>query len=127
MNLCFSVIIQVSLFFFFNDTATTEIYTLSLHDALPISTARPRDYHQAPGRARGAQRHAPARQRHPSDQPGGFMNQLTPYAAFFMRLAVGGVFLHHGLMKYHTGIAGVAGFLHSVGVPFATIGAVILI
>src|SRR2546429_7606639 len=27
----------VFLFFFFNDTATTEIYTLSLHDALPIS------------------------------------------------------------------------------------------
>src|SRR5436190_11630297 len=26
-------------FFFFNDTATTEIYTLSLHDALPISTS----------------------------------------------------------------------------------------
>src|SRR2546429_9679141 len=30
-------------FFFFNDTATTEIYTLSLHDALPIS-------HNAPAR-----------------------------------------------------------------------------
>src|SRR2546422_7595910 len=32
------------LFFFFNDTATTEIYTLSLHDALPISSSshRPR-------------------------------------------------------------------------------------
>src|SRR5256885_6998290 len=29
-----------SFFFFFNDTATTEIYTLSLHDALPISPAR---------------------------------------------------------------------------------------
>src|SRR2546430_8877256 len=28
-----------SLFFFFNDTATTEIYTLSLHDALPIFAA----------------------------------------------------------------------------------------
>src|SRR2546422_9788850 len=28
-------------FFFFNDTATTEIYTLSLHDALPISLHRP--------------------------------------------------------------------------------------
>src|SRR2546430_9559446 len=27
-------------FFFFNDTATTEIYTLSLHDALPISQGR---------------------------------------------------------------------------------------
>src|SRR5947199_3537307 len=29
-----------SLFFFLNDTAPTEIYTLSLHDALPISSAR---------------------------------------------------------------------------------------
>src|SRR5205814_8642604 len=28
----------LSLFFFFNDTAPTQIYTLSLHDALPIST-----------------------------------------------------------------------------------------
>src|SRR3712207_9549262 len=28
------------LFFFFNDTATTEIYTLSLHDALPIFIAK---------------------------------------------------------------------------------------
>src|SRR6266481_4190264 len=36
-----------SLFFFFNDTATTEIYTLSLHDALPIwkSRARAALYH----------------------------------------------------------------------------------
>src|SRR3712207_9148189 len=31
------------IFFFFNDTATTEIYTLSLHDALPISTQNPVD------------------------------------------------------------------------------------
>src|SRR5256885_13661325 len=30
----------ILLFFFFNDTATTEIYTLSLHDALPISLLR---------------------------------------------------------------------------------------
>src|SRR3712207_8087616 len=30
------------IFFFFNDTATTEIYTLSLHDALPISAGAPR-------------------------------------------------------------------------------------
>src|SRR3712207_7296172 len=30
-------------FFFFNDTATTEIYTLSLHDALPISRPAPPD------------------------------------------------------------------------------------
>src|SRR3989442_10036759 len=34
---------QVFFFFFFNDTATTEIYTLPLHDALPISRiGRPR-------------------------------------------------------------------------------------
>src|SRR5437773_7627733 len=41
-----------SIFFFFNDTATTEIYTLSLHDALPIwgtetlpiSLTRPRSF-----------------------------------------------------------------------------------
>src|SRR5437660_12754233 len=31
-------------FFFFNDTATTEIYTLSLHDALPISFLSARRY-----------------------------------------------------------------------------------
>src|SRR6266568_8961632 len=36
-------IIFVSFFFFFNDTATTEIYTLSLHDALPISRRGYRD------------------------------------------------------------------------------------
>src|SRR2546430_13799886 len=33
--------ITSSVIFFFNDTATTEIYTLSLHDALPISVIRP--------------------------------------------------------------------------------------
>src|ERR1039457_1528163 len=48
-------------FFFFNDTATTEIYTLSLHDALPISD---------PGRRQGAYRdgdqalHEPRLRRH---------------------------------------------------------------
>src|SRR3712207_7873064 len=38
-------------FFFFNDTATTEIYTLSLHDALPISgdLAVAVDRHSRPG------------------------------------------------------------------------------
>src|SRR5256885_3132638 len=33
---------HMSILFFFNDTATTEIYTLSLHDALPISRGRRR-------------------------------------------------------------------------------------
>src|SRR2546422_9643798 len=40
--LCFIIICHplFFFFFFFNDTATTEIYTLSLHDALPISLSR---------------------------------------------------------------------------------------
>src|SRR6266480_2201228 len=33
------IVISFRLSFFFNDTATTEIYTLSLHDALPISSS----------------------------------------------------------------------------------------
>src|SRR5258708_1727260 len=36
--------VQFCAFFFFNDTATTEIYTLSLHDALPISRASARTF-----------------------------------------------------------------------------------
>src|SRR2546422_8248662 len=47
------------LLFFFNDTATTEIYTLSLHDALPISQG-PAGPRSDPGEARQrAQRHDP--------------------------------------------------------------------
>src|ERR1039457_7300306 len=37
----YSLLCFFSFFFFFNDTATTEIYTLSLHDALPISVCQP--------------------------------------------------------------------------------------
>src|SRR5688572_30858785 len=42
----------IPFFFFFNDTATTEIYTLSLHDALPIYTGKNRSClcHFPPGR-----------------------------------------------------------------------------
>src|SRR6266536_6568075 len=39
-------------YFFFNDTATTEIYTLSLHDALPIYSRAPRPADRAPELAR---------------------------------------------------------------------------
>src|SRR2546427_10565702 len=55
------------------------------------------------------------------------MNPLTPYAAVFMRLAVGGVFSRHGWVKFHNGIPAVAGFLHGIGFPFATFWAVLLI
>src|SRR3712207_9338545 len=47
-------------FFFFNDTATTEIYTLSLHDALPISW-QARRRHATGATWRPAARRGPAR------------------------------------------------------------------
>src|SRR2546426_3953149 len=43
-------------FFFFNDTATTEIYTLSLHDALPISRLRVAPRCVGPARRRDGRR-----------------------------------------------------------------------
>src|SRR2546422_6062099 len=59
-------------FFFFNDTATTEIYTLSLHDALPIwsLTSRPRSSAPEPTSTTPAPRtprprHRPRRRRSP--------------------------------------------------------------
>src|SRR3989442_11847623 len=64
------------IFFFFNDTATTEIYTLSLHDALPISRPQPplrwcagggRD-RRAPARGRAARTTSPGRGR-PARRP----------------------------------------------------------
>src|SRR5438552_18345888 len=38
----YPILFSIYFFFFFTDTATTEIYTLSLHDALPISRLRPK-------------------------------------------------------------------------------------
>src|SRR3712207_6995186 len=52
-------------FFFFNDTATTEIYTLSLHDALPICPAAP-----AGDDRRGAAGDRPVRRPPPGGGPG---------------------------------------------------------
>src|SRR3989442_8745893 len=64
-SLIFSDFFMKSDLFFFNDTATTEIYTLSLHDALPIS--RPR--HLPGQRLRRAGR--PARRRRRPERRGG--------------------------------------------------------
>src|SRR2546430_12951553 len=52
-------------FFFFNDTATTEIYTLSLHDALPISSGSRERIRQPGSAARAGARPYTAR------RPGG--------------------------------------------------------
>src|SRR2546427_6884028 len=68
-------------FFFFNDTATTEIYTLSLHDALPISPFTCRTARG--GRSRTRRRSsAPARRssrrsRSPSDDAGALSDRKS--------------------------------------------------
>src|SRR6478609_12151981 len=55
------VFLLLFLFFFFNDTATTEIYTLSLHDALPIwhrrGAAAALRHHRGPCRAQRSEEH----------------------------------------------------------------------
>src|SRR5438876_5958489 len=77
-------------FFFFNDTATTEIYTLSLHDALPISRSRPdeagvlqRDQEQL--RSNEKSRHPPYSER---DRKSTRLNSSHPsisYAVFCLK------------------------------------------
>src|SRR5438128_4310897 len=64
---------SISLFFFFsNPTATTEIYTLSLHDALPISCPRPWRYPPEPQQQSPCQRlQLPAREGSPAAEVAG--------------------------------------------------------
>src|SRR2546429_9108317 len=81
-------------FFFFNDTATTEIYTLSLHDALPICGRRPggcaarrRARTRAAGRAgpacgRRARRRAPAPRRDRLDRKSTRLNSSHGYISY---------------------------------------------
>src|SRR2546422_5169944 len=77
------------LFFFFNDTATTEIYTLSLHDALPIwGVGRDRrvrgmlhpDLDRAGDRIRHGPRVAPARR--PTDRKSTRLNSSHGYISY---------------------------------------------
>src|SRR5262245_63055861 len=57
-------------YFFFNDTATTEIYTLSLHDALPICNGSPTLRHRRRPRSRQQQTND-SRDRHAYRHGGG--------------------------------------------------------
>src|SRR2546425_7004377 len=69
-------------FFFFNDTATTEIYTLSLHDALPISGTRA-------GHKGGSRRHVPLeslRRGHPWKRSEEHTSELQSLAYLVCRL-----------------------------------------
>src|SRR6202451_4839108 len=69
------------MFFFFNDTATTEIYTLSLHDALPISSP-------APGSSASPPRSATSRERRSGDRKSTRLNSShrnISYAVFCLK------------------------------------------
>src|SRR5258707_5205915 len=73
-------------FFFFNDTATTEIYTLSLHDALPISMNSCKT--QAPPGARPAASQAGAGQPRAGDRKSTRLNSShanISYAVFCLK------------------------------------------
>src|SRR2546425_7085826 len=72
-------------FFFFNDTATTEIYTLSLHDALPISVGHARNGKviYSPRRRRRGRRRRRRRRRRRS---GEHTSELQSLAYFVCRL-----------------------------------------
>src|SRR5258708_16591364 len=62
---------RIRFVFFFNDTATTEIYTLSLHDALPISCLRAARGACSPRRRAGLGTAAARRARQRSDRDSG--------------------------------------------------------
>src|SRR5258708_15397843 len=77
------------LFFFFNDTATTEIYTLSLHDALPIYSPDPlpRDGGGSTSRGRPPAATADAKNA-PGDRKSTRLNsshQIISYAVFCLK------------------------------------------
>jgi putative oxidoreductase len=55
------------------------------------------------------------------------VNTWASYAAVPLRLAVGGVFLRHGIMKFQAGLPSLTQFLHGLGFPFANAWAVLLI
>ncbi len=54
-------------------------------------------------------------------------NSLSPFASLFLRVAVGLVFIDHGLMKWHMGVGGVAGFLGRLGIPLPEVAAIVVI
>ncbi len=62
-----------------------------------------------------------------ADRAGALAQRLSPFASLFLRLAVGLVFLHHGLAKLLGGVAGVAGFLGRLGIPLPMVAAVVVI
>src|SRR5258705_9132944 len=75
-------------FFFFNDTATTEIYTLSLHDALPICCRLRRRYRRGSSRSAAPAPGNAAPSRSPRDRKSTRLNSShlgISYAVFCLK------------------------------------------
>jgi len=62
----------------------------------------------------------------PFSRASALADRLRPAAPLLLRLAVGLVFLHHGLGKLHMGVPAVAGFFGGLGIPFPTPFAVVV-
>src|SRR5580658_10881112 len=97
LNLCTpcSSTFVLSSFFFFNDTATTEIYTLSLHDALPISD-------ETEGRVGQPRRVHLEKPAHHGDRKSTRLNSshlVISYAVFCLKTKKKKSCRHHGLYK----------------------------
>src|SRR5690349_24679449 len=91
--LILSTLFTYFIFFFFNDTATTEIYTLSLHDALPICSdasrlVASRNRREARGRVRHARIAVRACRTRPRDRKSTRLNSShveISYAVFCLK------------------------------------------
>src|SRR2546421_9646923 len=79
---------MASIIFFFNDTATTEIYTLSLHDALPIWKCHQWQYRTDHGGVKDVIKSRPEHQRHNTDRKSTRLNSShdqISYAVFCLK------------------------------------------
>src|SRR5258708_36158147 len=89
LHICLEPLHPFFLFFFFNDTATTEIYTLSLHDALPIlSSAHGAGVSLVAGATATAAPHPTPRKRERRDRKSTRLNsshQIISYAVFCLK------------------------------------------
>jgi putative oxidoreductase len=61
------------------------------------------------------------------EQASALADRVRPYAPLVLRLAVGLIFLHHGVMKVGMGVGGVAGFLGGRGFPVPAFWSIVLI
>src|SRR2546427_9848960 len=76
---------QILFFFFFNDTATTEIYTLSLHDALPILSRGPGSWNVASSSSRTSRTGGRARRRDRKSTRLNSSHSQISYAVFCLK------------------------------------------